>query len=345
MKKDDTTHTPRVLIVGAGGFTGSFLVREGVARGYEVYAGVRASTSRRYLEGSGAKYVVMDFEAERPVEALAETLRQALPEGERWDYIIYNLGATKCLRFTDFNTINYRYLQNFTDALKAADMVPEKMVYISSLSAVGPADEKGGTPYTETLIPTPNTRYGASKLKAEMWLATAGIPTVILRCTGVYGPHDRDYYLMFKSIAKGWDFSVGFRRQTLSFIYVEDMAHAAYDALLHAPAGETYHIAEGVSYTQREFRKMVAREMKKRVVVPVRLPLIALKAVSVVAEKIGVLRGTPSTLNSDKYNIMAQRNWGVDISKAHRDFGFSPRVSLQEGIRRTLQWYKEEKWL
>ena len=49
------------------------------------------------------------------------------------------------------------------------------------------------------------------------------------------------------------------------------------------------------------------------------------------------------TLNSDKYNIMAQRNWSCDISPAVRDFGFAPEIDLEEGIRRTVKAYKESK--
>ena len=53
----------------------------------------------------------------------------------------------------------------------------------------------------------------------------------------------------------------------------------------------------------------------------------------------------PSTLNRDKYNIMKQRNWAVDISKACADFGFSPEVGLREGVRKSIEWYKKEGWL
>ena len=49
------------------------------------------------------------------------------------------------------------------------------------------------------------------------------------------------------------------------------------------------------------------------------------------------------TLNSDKYNIMAQRNWSCDVTPAQRDFGFSPRIDLAEGIRLTVQAYRESK--
>ena len=335
-------HSKKVLVVGAGGFVGGFLVERGLESGYEVWAGVRASTSRQYLTDKRIHFLTLDFE--HP-ETLAPALRGALPEGEKWDYIIYNLGATKCLRFSDFSRINYDCLRDFTTAVKQVDMVPEKLLYISSLSVMGPRGERTLAPITETMIPLPNTRYGASKLKAEMWLATAGIPYVVFRCTGIYGPRDHDYFLMLESIAKGFDFSVGYRRQELTFIYVTDLARAVYMALEKAPVGETYNIAEERSYSQAEFRRIAAKAVGRRAVLPVRVPLIGLRVVSAVAEKIGAARGKPSTLNSDKYNIMAQRNWRADVSKAWRDFGFVAATSLEEGVKQSVEWYKQNGWL
>ncbi len=333
---------PRVLIVGAGGFAGSWLVEEALARGFEVWAGIRQSTSRKWLSQPEINFLFLDFENPR---GLADTLSTALPPGESWDYIVYNLGATKCLRFADFSRINYEYLRDFTTAVKAAGMIPRKMLYMSSLSVMGPGDEKGYRPFDEKAIPIPNTRYGASKLKAEMWLATCGIPTVIFRPTGLYGPRDHDYFLMIESIDKGFDFSVGFRRQMLTFLYAGDLARAVFDALDKAPAGETYCLAENRAYSQKEFRRITARLLGKRFVMPVRMPLWAVKAVCFLAEKWGVARLKPSTLNRDKYRIMKQRNWNVDISKAARDFGFSPSVSLEEGLRRSIDWYRGQEWL
>lgn len=332
----------KVLVVGAGGFAGGFMVQEALNRGYEVWAGVRASTSRKYLDDPRIHFVTLDFD--NP-ETLPETLKAALPGNDRWDWIVYNLGATKCLNYLDFSRINYDYLRYMTEALDLSGKVPEKLLYMSSLSAVGPGDERGGTPFTEEMIPHPNTRYGASKLKAEMQLAMSGIPSIVFRATGIYGPRDKDYFLMFESIKRGFDFSVGFRRQLLSFIYVGDLARAVYDALEKAPVGETYNIAEPRTYTQREFRRMAASAVGRRAVIPVKVPLPGVKVVSAVMEKIGVVRGKPSTLNSDKYNILKQRNWSVDVSKAQRDFGFSPRVNLEEGINRAVEWYKKEGWL
>lgn len=338
-----------ILVVGAGGFAGSFFVEEGLRRGYEVWAGVRQSTSRKYLSDKRIKFVTFDFDDPSAIENTFDTLfsETELTESKRkgWDYIIYNLGATKVIRYSDFNRINYEYLRNFTSALKNKGIMPEKFLYMSSLSAVGPGDEKGYSEFTETMIPHPDTRYGASKLKAEMWLQMEGIPYIIFRATGIYGPRDKDYFLMFKSISRGFDFGVGYKRQLLSFIYAEDLARGAYDALEKSPVGETYNIAEGRNYTQKEFRDMAAITLGKKFVIPMKMPLFAVRVVSAVAEKIGAAKGEPSTLNSDKYHIMRQRNWGVDISKARDSFGFSPEVSLKEGIEKSIKWYKDNGWL
>lgn len=340
---DNTIPSPRrVLVVGAGGFVGGFAVKEGLDRGFEVWAGVRESTSRKYLDDKRINFINLTFD---DPGKLTDEISTVLPPGERWDYIIYNLGATKCLNFADFNNINYEYLRYFTSALESADMVPRKFLFMSSLSVMGPGDEKTYAPFTPDRIPIPNTRYGASKLKAELWLATSSIPHIIFRATGIYGPRDKDYFLMFKSIASGFDFSVGFRRQLLSFIYVTDLTSAMYDALEKAPTGNTYIIAEDRPYSQAEFRKLSKAALGKKIVIPLRMPLWIVKAVSFVAEKWGVARMKPSTLNSDKFNIMKQRNWNADISKARKDFGFDPKVSLRQGIERCIEWYRREKWL
>lgn len=333
----------KVLIVGAGGFAGGFLVEEALRRGFEVWAGVRESTSRKYLTDSRIKFVTFDFD--NP-QSLKESLYMAMPgESDKWDWIIYNLGATKAISFSDFSKINYDYLKYFLDALKQADKIPERLLYMSSLSVLGPGHEKDNKKFTEKDIPRPNTKYGASKLKAEMLLNMEGIPYIIFRPTGIYGPRDKDYFLMLKSMSKGFDFSAGYKPQLLTFIYVEDLARAVYDALEKAPANQTYIISENKEYSQKEFRKLAAKALGKKGIIGIPLPLWAVKTVSAAAEKIGVARMKPSTLNRDKFNIMKQRNWRADISKAVKDFGFNPSVSLPVGLQKTVEWYKKENWL
>ena len=327
----------KVLIVGAGGFIGGFIAREALSRGYETWCAVRESTSRRYLTDPALKFIVLDYDD-------PEKLRKGL-EGESWDYIIYNLGATKCVNFSDFNHINFTYLRNFCEALRANGQVPQRFIYMSSLSAIGPGDEKNYSPLKCDMIPQPNTRYGLSKIKAETFLQTlpASFPWIILRPTGVYGPHEQDYLMMIKSIDSHFDFGVGFRRQMLTFIYVEDLARAIFDALEKAPVHKKYIISEPRAYSQGEFRRIVSRELGRKIVIPVRLPLWALKIACKVSEKYGAAKMEAVTLNSDKYNIMAQRNWNCDTSEAERDFGFRAQINLEEGIRRTVRAYRNEK--
>ena len=182
-----------------------------------------------------------------------------------------------------------------------------------------------------------------SKIKAETLLEiTPGVPWIIFRPTGVYGPHEQDYLMMIKCIDSHFDFGIGFKKQLLTFIYVEDLVNAIFDALEKAPLKRKYIISEDRAYTQKEFRKIVAEELGKKWVIPVKLPLWMAKMVSYVSEKYGLIRLKPSTLNSDKYKIMRQRNWNVDVSDAKRDFGFNPVHNLREGIRLTIESYKNQ---
>lgn len=326
----------KVLVAGAGGFVGGFIVEEGLRRGCEVWAGVRASTSRVYLTDPRIHFAELDFTSPA---SLADSLGKYAPEGG-WDYIVYNLGLTKALRFSDFNRVNHDLLRMFTEAIKELALVPRKFLYMSSLSVMGPGEPGSYAEFTEDMIPFPDTKYGASKLKAEMLLVSSGLDYIILRPTGVYGPRDNDYYLMYKSIGSGFDFSVGFKRQSLTFIYVTDLAKAVFDALEKAPCGNVYFISEKRSYSQKEYRRIVLDALGRGFALPVRVPLWGLKVVSVIAEKIGALRGKPSTLNRDKYHIMRQRNWNVSTRKAERDFGFKALVSLREGVKESVDWNK-----
>lgn len=325
-----------VLIVGAGGFIGGFIARRALELGYSTTVGIRPSTSRRYLGDERLKFLEFDYDDPAAVKSTLESVP------ETWDYVIYNLGATKCTHFPDFNRINFQYLRTFGTTLKEAGKTPEKFLYMSSLSAIGPGDELNYTPISETDFPHPNTRYGLSKVKAEQWLETqSGLPWIIFRATGVYGPHEQDYLMMIKSIDRHFDFGVGYRKQLLTFIYVEDLVEAMFMALEKAPTGRKYNISEPRSYTQAEFCKIVAEALGRRLVIPLRMPLWAVKGVSYIAQQVGLFTAKPSTLNLDKYQIMKQRNWQCTTAAATADFGFTAPTSLREGIAKTVAAYKQ----
>jgi nucleoside-diphosphate-sugar epimerase len=310
---------------------------EGLNRGMDVTVAVRATTSRRYLTDERLHFLVLDYDN-------SQQLTQAINEAPQWDYIIYNLGATKAINYLDFKRINYEYLRRFTTALTETNHVPTRLLMMSSLSALGPGDEQGYKPLSHTTQPRPNTRYGQSKIMAEQHLEHfAGIPYIIFRPTGVYGPHEKDYLMMIQSIDNHFDFGVGYRKQMLTFIYVDDLVNAMFDAFEANVENKKYIIAENRAYTQKEFRDIVSHELNKHCVIPVKLPLWATWVASVVAEKVAKWQGKTSTLNGDKFKIMRQRNWNADISQAVADFGFNPQIDLREGIHRTVQAYLATK--
>lgn len=335
--------TKKILITGAGGFIGGYLVEEALKRGYETWAAVRKTTSRKFLTDARIKFLELDF---TDSEALHAALKSHIEEHGKWDYVVHNLGLTKATNYLDFETVNYGCLRAIVDELKDLDAVPEVFLMMSSLSVMGPGDEVNYTPFKSSDVPVPNTRYGVSKLKAETYLQMqSDFPYTIFRCTGVYGPHERDYFLMMKSIKRGFDFSVGFKKQMLTFIYVKDLATAVLNALESGPKRKAYFISEDCSYTQQEFRKIVLDELGKKVVIPVVCPLWLVKIVCHVSEFIGKVTGKASALNPDKFNILKQRNWMCDTSDAQRDFGFAPKYDLKQGVHEAIEWYKQAGWL
>ena len=215
-----------VLVTGASGFIGSFIVEEALRRGFGVWAGIRSSSSREYLQDRKIHFLELDFA--HPNELRAQ-LSGHKGTYSKFDYIIHCAGVTKCVDKSDFERVNYLQTKYFIDTLRELNMIPKQFIFISTLSVFGPIREKTYTPITEEDTPMPNTAYGLSKLKAEIYLQSIpGFPYVIYRPTGVYGPREKDYFLMAKSIRQHTDFSVGFRRQDLTFVYVKDIVQAVF---------------------------------------------------------------------------------------------------------------------
>lgn len=118
-----------------------------------------------------------------------------------------------------------------------------------------------------------------------MEVIMSGVPYIIFRPTGIYGPRDHDYFLMLESLQKGFSFGAGYRRQLLTFIYGPDLAQAALEALLKAPANSTYLLSEERCYTQKEYRRMAAGALGKKHVCSITVPLWGVKIVSAIAQK------------------------------------------------------------
>jgi UDP-glucose 4-epimerase len=332
-----------ILITGASGFIGSFIVEEALSRGFSTWAGVRSTSSRRYLQQPDTNFLELNF---ANGTALRNALRAHRDAHGAFDYVVHCAGATKCNDRSDFDRINHRQTCDLADALIELDMVPQQFIFISTLSVFGPIHESDYSPIRESDRPLPNTAYGESKLQAERYISSlSGFPYVFLRPTGVYGPREADYFLMAKSIASHVDFSVGYKRQDLTFVYVKDVVQAVFAAIERKVSRRAYFLSDGGVYPSRAFSDLIQREMHTHCVLHIKSPLCVLRAVSFVAERIGRLTGKSSTLNTDKYNIMRQRNWRCDITPAEVELGYKPAYNLERGVAETIAWYKREGWL
>lgn len=333
----------KILITGASGFIGSAIVARALEEGYETWAGIRSNSSRDMLQDERINFIELNY---TDTNKLTQELVAFDNQHGKLDAIVHVAGITKALNKDDFEKINYGYTKNFVDALVKANMVPKTFVFMSTLGAVGVGDEINYSPMRTHRIPKPNTLYGKSKLLAETYLkSTPGFPYVILRPTGVYGPNDKDYLILMKAVQKGVNVSVGFKKQLLSFIYISDLVDIVFLSIDKEVTRREYYVSDGNGYTDDEFNRIVQRALNKKRVLRMRIPLFLVKAAAHVTEKVGEQLNKPATFNSDKYKIMKQRNWVCDITPLREELNFTPKVYLEEGVEKTVAWYKDKGWL
>ena len=328
----------KILITGASGFIGSFIVEEALRRGFDTWAAMRRSSKKDFLTDPRINFIELDLSSQ---ERLTEQLRD-----HEFDYVVHAAGVTKCLDPKDFYRINTEGTKNLVSALLTLKMPLKRFVYISSLSIFGAIREK--QPYEEireTDTPKPNTHYGRSKLQAEQWLDSITFPYVVLRPTGVYGPRERDYFLMAQSIKQHTDFAVGYRRQDITFVYVLDVVQAVFLACERGQTGRKYFLSDGQVYQSSTFSDLIRRELGNPWWIRVKAPIWVLRIITFFGDKIGHLTGKITALNNDKYHILKQRNWRCDIQPAIDELGYKPQYTLEQGVPITIQWYKDNGWL
>ena len=159
----------KILITGASGFIGSYLVEEALNAGMEVWAAVRQSSSREYLQDSRIRFFHLDLRSD---EALATSLDNHVGTHGPWDYVVHAAGATKCRTTDDFRRINTEGTLRLARLLVERGALRSRFVFISSLSIVGavadtPAEPSAAQPkglygyplITDSDTPQPNTAY------------------------------------------------------------------------------------------------------------------------------------------------------------------------------------------
>jgi len=333
----------KVLITGAAGFIGSFLVEESLKRGFDTYAGIRSTSNKQYLKDERIKFIDLKYHNK---EALIAQLNEFKQENGKFDYIIHNMGVTKCNKKTDFDKINYGFTKNFIEALIESDSVPQKFIYMSSLSAWGPGNSKTNAPIMLSDKPEPDTLYGKSKLKAEEFISSLPhFPYIFFRPTGVYGPREKDYFVFNKTVSGGLEPSLGFGTQYLTFIYVKDLAKLVFDGCESNISQKGYFVSDGNVYTQKEYAVIVKKHLGKKYTFKIKVPLFLVKFISYFLDTVCGWFGKSPTLNKDKYKILRVMNWKCEVTATQNDFDFVAKYDLDKGIEESIKWYKQEKWL
>jgi nucleoside-diphosphate-sugar epimerase len=328
----------KVLITGASGFIGFHLIEEALQKRLEVHAAVRPGSKVKHLKEFDIRFCELDYT--NPPQ-----LAKQLADGG-FNYIIHAAGATRAGSQQQYDTINADYAFNLANAaLEGLGSVLKKFVFVSSLAAVGPLDSRLKL-ITEETTPAPVTAYGRSKLLAEQKLSTLpSLPLVVLRPTAVYGPRERDIFIMFRSIKRGMEPYIGrVADQMLSFVYVKDLAAVTVNSLFSTVSHRSFNISDGGGYDQYELANVSKQILNKRTV-RFHLPYNMVKAMAFALEKWSGWRGKTPVLNREKLHELTAVNWQCSIEEAKTHLHYLPQYPLKQGLWETLQWYRLNKWL
>jgi len=324
----------RVLVTGANGFVGSHIVDALLRNGYKVKAMVRASSDLTWLE-------------EKPVELVVGTLhdKSALRNAVKGvDAVIHNAGVVSASNKYYYYRYNTEGTQNLVEAILDVNPKIERFVYVSSQAAGGPTS--GNKLKIESDLSNPVTDYGKSKLLTESILKRYynKLPITIIRPPSVYGPRDTAFLPMFKMIIKGLQPTFG-RGRLVSMIHVQDLARQVVLQMEHKAAiGEVFYASpfDPVSFeTLGEVIGGVVSSDAKLL----RLPDAFLKYVYPLLFPLIKVLGIKPPFGRDKLPEFLQERWTISGGKAEELLGFEGKLSLQQGIGQTAEWYRWKNWI
>jgi 2-alkyl-3-oxoalkanoate reductase len=326
-----------ILVTGATGFLGSHVAEELSKQGRSVRALVRSSSDTRFLKSlPGVELVQGSVEDRNSVVAAAQGATG----------IVHAAGLVKAKSADDFMRTNAGGTETLIEAALANGATLKRFVLVSSLAALRPSDGSGN-PIAEDAEPRPVTDYGRSKLAAERAALAKKdtLPLVVVRPPAIYGPRDREILAFFKSIQMGLLPLLGSTQNKLSMIYGSDCAAACVKALdADLPSGTALHIDDGGVHTMEELIVQAESAMGRRARFRFHLPRKLVETAALGAELYGKATNRAVMLTRDKCNELFEQ-WVCDSTRAQKLLGWKPLVSFDEGIRRTVAWYRQAGWL
>ena len=324
---------PTALVTGATGFLGGHLAHRLVeTAGCHVRALVREGSDSAPLEAVGVELAVGDLKD-----------RDSLRSAAQGASIVYHIAAsfrTEHVTHDDMWRTNVQGTRDLLEASREAGV--ERFVHCSSVGVHGAIEEPPGTEETSF---DPGDRYQATKAEAEK-VATdfgrqCGMPVVVFRPAGIYGPGDLRFHKLFKSIKSGVFRMIGSGKVLYQMIYVDDLVDGILECGVSEKAlGEVFILTGRRPHTLNTITQTIATTLG------VELSSFHVPATPVyLAGALCELVCRPFGINPPLYRRRVdffRKTRAFSIEKAQTVLGFRPRVELEEGLRRTAAWYEEQ---
>lgn len=325
----------RVLVTGATGFTGGHLARSLAARGQQVAALVRDEARAGDLKAAGITLAVGDIRDAAAIERAATGAD-----------IVYHIGAIyrqAGLREDEYRAVNARAVATVIEA--ASRVGVRRVVHCSTVGVHGDVERP---PAAEDAPLKPGDIYQVTKLEGEQiardTAARTGTEVVIARPTGIYGPGDRRLLKLFRGVARRRFVVLGSGEIFYHLTYIDDLVEGfRLCGDVPGAAGRTYILAGGEVTTLNELIRLIAEGAG--VDPPMwHLPVWPFWTAGAACEAICAPFGIEPPLYRRRVDFFTKSR-AFDIARARAELGYAPKVTLREGIRRTLEWYRSAGWL
>lgn len=323
------------VVTGASGFVGSHLVDLLLENNYTVKCIIRKTSNLKWLEGKDVELHICELTDK-------EGLRKVF---EGADYIYHVAGVVKSKKPEGYFQGNVDTTRALLDvALELKDKI-KRFVIVSSQTSSGPSAP--GKPINEDSPSNPITTYGRSKLAQEELAKNYmnKFPITICKVAAIYGERDTEIFIFFQTFNRGLMTMIGMHDKQVSLIHVIDVVRGLILAATSEKSkGETYFITSEKYYTWKEVGDTTSKVMNKKPLV-FKVPHFIVYTIAAIAQFFSLFSSKAATLNIEKAKDLTQPAWISDYKKAFNDFGFKQEISLEEGIKRTTDWYKKMKWL
>jgi nucleoside-diphosphate-sugar epimerase len=323
----------KVLVTGGNGFIGSFLLPLLIDNGFSVRCLVRQKSNLSWIQSLDVQYVYGDI---RDRESLVQTVDDV-------DYVFHLAAAIRTHDWHTYNQTNHIGTKNLVETCTQRNPYLKRFVYVSSIAAAGPSNDRRIK--TEDDPCKPCNDYGKTKLLGENAVRNlcGSVPFVIIRPPNVYGPGEREFFNIVRVVEKGIIPRFGNGEKQTTLCHVEDLVRGILLAATSGNAvGKTYYITDGSCYSYREIIHEIARSLG---VSGLTLPLphcMLIPIVSFLQLHAHMTRGE-TFLTVSRLRQIRKNYYLYSGEKAVRELGYRPRLSMHEGMRRSIEWYRHNR--